>query len=421
MTRHIPFERLHNFRDLGGYPTADGHAVRWGRLFRADSLGKLEGAGPDWDRFLGLGIATVIDLRHPWEIEEKGRVPEHPALAYHNLSIEHRPYDQPSLGPEVDTGPFLAEKFMEVAADGVKELRQALDVIAAPGAGPVVVHCASGKDRTGQLTALVLALLGVPDEVIVEDFALTGLATERLLADWRADHGGESPRWPGYGRAPAEVMRLFLAATADTYGSVRAYAAEQLGVDAELIAALRHNLLDPALTFRRADETDLALLVGLRDAAANWQISRGIDQWQPGELGEDHFRARLADGEVWIAHLGPAGGPVAGAWELWWDDPAAWGSRPGAAGYVHRLMTDRAAAPPGTGRRMLAEAERRIAAAGRALCRLDCLADNAALRAYYQAAGYEVVGEQPAKSGARKAAYAVTLLEKPLPPAAGTR
>ncbi|WP_333770587.1 tyrosine-protein phosphatase [Streptomyces sp. IBSBF 2435] len=411
MSRHISFERLHNFRDLGGYPTADGHVVRWGRLFRADSLGKLGGA--DWDRFLDLGVTTVIDLRYPWEIDAKGRVPEHPGLAYHNLSIEHRPYDQPSLGPDVETGPFLAERFMEVAQDGVKELRQALDVIAAPDGGPVVFHCASGKDRTGQLAALVLALLGVPDDVIIEDFALTELATERLLADWRADHGGRSPQWPGYGRAPAEVMRLFLAAMADRYGSVAAYAAQELGADAELVAALRRNLLGPALAFRRADEADVPLLVGLRDAAARWQIARGIDQWHPGELGEDHFRARLADGEVWIATLG-TGGPVAGAWELWWDDPAAWGSTPGAAGYVHRLMTARDTAPPGTGRRLLAEAERRIAEAGLGLCRLDCLADNAFLHTYYRAAGYRVVGEQSVKSGVGQGTYAVTLLEKQL-------
>ncbi|WUH91644.1 GNAT family N-acetyltransferase [Streptomyces sp. NBC_00433] len=413
MSRHISFERLHNFRDLGGYPTADGQVVRWGRLFRSDSLGKLGGA--DWDRFLGLGVAAVIDLRYPWEVDAKGRVPEHPSFDYHNLSIEHRTYDQPSLGPEVEIGPFLAERFMEVAQDGVKELRQALDVIAAPDAGPVVFHCASGKDRTGQLAALVLALLGVPEDVIVEDFALTELAAERLLADWRADHGGESPRWPGYPHAPADVMRLFLASMAQTYGSVEAYAAGELGVDAELVAALRRNLLEPALAFRRADTADLPVLVGLRDAAARWQLARGIDQWQPGELGEDHFRARLADGEVWIATLGPDG-PVAGAWELWWQDPAAWGTRPGAAGYVHRLMTDRTTAPPGTGRRLLAEAERRIAEAGLPLCRLDCLATNPALRAYYEAAGYEAVGEQPAKSGTRKAAYAVTLLEKHLTP-----
>ncbi|MBF6049952.1 GNAT family N-acetyltransferase [Streptomyces sp. NRRL B-1677] len=176
------------------------------------------------------------------------------------------------------------------------------------------------------------------------------------------------------------------------------------------------------LTFRRAGEHDLTELTRLRDDAARWQIGRGIDQWKPGELGEDHFRARLADGEVWIATRDPgpggpgvgSGGPVAGAWELWWDDPAAWGAQPPVAGYVHRLMTDRRTAAPGTGRHLLAEAERRIAAAGRTLCRLDCLSSNARLRDYYEAAGYTVVGEQRAKDGGLGGTYTVTLLEKSL-------
>lgn len=243
MNRHISFERLHNFRDLGGYSAADGHSLRWGRLYRSDSLGKLR--GEDWRRFLDLGVGAVIDLRYPWEIEGKGRVPEHPSLTYHNLSIEHRPYDQPALGPEVETGPYLAQRYMEVAHDGVAELRAALEVIATAQT-PVAFHCASGKDRTGLLAALVLDLVGVSERDIVEDFTLTELATGRLLADWRADHQGRDPQWPGFGRAPAEVMSLFLDTLKREHGSVLGYATDVLGVDDELVAALRTRLLEPA-------------------------------------------------------------------------------------------------------------------------------------------------------------------------------
>ncbi|MGA4843600.1 tyrosine-protein phosphatase [Streptomyces sp. G45] len=73
MKRHIPFERLHDFRDLGGYGTEDGRAVRWGRIYRSGSLGELRDA--DWERFLGLGVRTVIDLRRPREIEARGARP----------------------------------------------------------------------------------------------------------------------------------------------------------------------------------------------------------------------------------------------------------------------------------------------------------------------------------------------------------
>jgi protein-tyrosine phosphatase len=239
--RHVKFERLHNFRDVGGYDTRDGRSVRWRRLFRSDSLSTL--AGPDWDRFLALGVRTVIDLRYPWEIEARGRVPDDGGYAYHNLSIEHRPYDQAALDPSVDPVHYLADRYAEVITDGVKELRQIVEIVAVAGNAPVVIHCASGKDRTGIVAALVLALLGVRERDIVADFALTGLATERLAAAWRANHPGRTLRWPGYGQAPAEVMRLFPYDVAARHGSLRGYATDQLGVDDALIDAMRTHLL----------------------------------------------------------------------------------------------------------------------------------------------------------------------------------
>lgn len=154
MRRHIAFENLHNFRDLGGYRTADGGTVRWDVLYRSDSLAKLR--GPDLDRFQELGVAAVIDLRYPWEIAAKGRMPETDGITWHNLSVEHRPYDQAEIDPDLDPWRYLADRFAEVAADGAVELREALKVIASTE-GPLVFHCASGKDRTGLLAAVVLS------------------------------------------------------------------------------------------------------------------------------------------------------------------------------------------------------------------------------------------------------------------------
>ncbi|MFJ7209053.1 tyrosine-protein phosphatase [Streptomyces sp. NPDC098789] len=240
MERHIGFDRLHNFRDLGGYRTADGSTLGWGRLYRADSLGKL--AGDDWERFLGLGIRTVIDLRYPWEIDAKGRVPEADRFAYANFSIEHRPYDQAEIDPEVDPWRYLADRFAEVAEDGVDEIRQAIELIAADP-GPTVFHCTSGKDRTGLIAALVLTHLGVPEEQVLADFALTELATARLADDWRAAHPDRTLNWPSYGRAPAEVMELVLADLSARHGSVDAYLTDRVGITAATTAALRARLL----------------------------------------------------------------------------------------------------------------------------------------------------------------------------------
>jgi ribosomal protein S18 acetylase RimI-like enzyme len=163
-----------------------------------------------------------------------------------------------------------------------------------------------------------------------------------------------------------------------------------------------------------ADDSDLPALTSLYDGAARWMLDNGIDQWQPGGKDAEHFRLRMKEGEVRLART--AGGEAVGAYELWWDDEPAWGPQPPVAGYVHRLMVDRATAPPGTGRALLAHAERRIAESGRPLCRLDCRSDNPGLLRYYRGAGYVVVGELATKTDGGGSPYAVTLMEKALGP-----
>jgi protein-tyrosine phosphatase len=207
-----------------------------GALYRSDSLSTLR--GEDRERFQALGVRTVIDLRHEWEIAAAGRVPESDELRYHNFSIERQPYYQAGLDPRVDAVSFLAERFAEVAADGVTELRQTLEVIASEGSAPVVFHCAGGKDRSGIVAALVLALLGVSQDDIAADFALTEATRDWLIADWRRTHPGEASLWPGYGRATAELMRLFLSDLAAKHGSVRDYTANLLGVTDDAVIAL---------------------------------------------------------------------------------------------------------------------------------------------------------------------------------------
>ncbi|MEU7700700.1 GNAT family N-acetyltransferase [Streptomyces sp. NPDC039028] len=165
------------------------------------------------------------------------------------------------------------------------------------------------------------------------------------------------------------------------------------------------------VSFRQADGGDAVLLAEMYDGAARWMLRNGIDQWKPGGKPVGHFRERVAAGEVWLASHG---GRAVGAYELWWEDEQAWGPQPPVAGYVHRLMTDRGSAPAGTGRVLLAHAEGRVAAGGRSVARLDCLSDNPRLRAYYEAAGYRAVGEEPGKLAADGTRYGVTLMERSL-------
>jgi len=303
MDRHVTFERLHNFRDLGGYRTESGDQVLTGAVFRADSLGKLSGA--DWEKFLGLGVATVIDLRYPWEIENKGRVPEAERFQYHNLSIEHRPYDQAAIDPDVNPWRFLADRFAEVIEDGADEIRQVIEHLAS-APGPVVFHCTSGKDRTGLIAAFTLTLLGVPRSEVLADFALTELATERLAADWRAANPERELRWPSYGRAPAIVMDLVFADLEARYGSVEEYLTSA-GLSVETVEQLRERLLMRSDTggSGRPEASRHAAITGLVPGA--FPARRG-PQGPPPSGPSPHNRDRrtvAAPGSATLTHCGP--------------------------------------------------------------------------------------------------------------------
>ncbi|MEV4564985.1 tyrosine-protein phosphatase [Nonomuraea sp. NPDC049419] len=243
MIRHIEFTNLCNFRDVGGYAAQGGRTVRWQRLYRADSLGWL--AGDDLAAYRALGVRSVIDLRHPFEVKKAGRVPESDCPHYQNLPIEGRRWELTPYNEEVGISRYLADRYLEITEDGIANLRTALETVAAADNAPVVVHCAAGKDRTGVLTALVLSLVGVDEDDIVADYALTGRATERFIADWRRRHP-DTPLWPGFGLAPAETMRLFLTDLTARHGSIERYVTQVLQLSPDAVAELRAHLLTEA-------------------------------------------------------------------------------------------------------------------------------------------------------------------------------
>ncbi|MGW0806122.1 tyrosine-protein phosphatase [Nonomuraea sp. NPDC002799] len=240
MIRHIEFTNLCNFRDIGGYAARDGRTVQWQRLYRADSLGWL--TGDDLTAFQALRVRTVIDLRHPFEVERMGRVPEAEGQHYQNLPIEGRRWDTAAFSEEAGVGRYLADRYLEVTEDGVGNLRTALETVARADNSPAVVHCAAGKDRTGVLIAMILSLAGVSEDDIVADYALTGLATERFVADWSRRHP-DAPLWPGFGQAPAEAMRFFLTDMTRRHGSVENYVTDVLQLGPATVAELRRHLL----------------------------------------------------------------------------------------------------------------------------------------------------------------------------------
>jgi protein-tyrosine phosphatase len=248
LDRLVTFESVHNFRDLGGYPTTDGRRTRWGRLFRADGLQRLTAA--DLEVLRPLGLRTVIDLRTVRELEERGSFPLdlHPA-DFHHLPVIDVTWARDEAHQGRNPVEFLASQYGAMLAEGEPRLADAFRVLATPDALPAVFHCAAGKDRTGLLAALVLSALGVPDELVAEDYGLSRAAMERTLA-WADRQAAEvRARWEQvpsiHLAAEPEAMRRVLAELHARHGSVRAYV-RSIGVGDAVLERLDDALLEDA-------------------------------------------------------------------------------------------------------------------------------------------------------------------------------
>lgn len=235
-----------NFRDLGGYAGADGRTVRWRRVFRSDSLFRVtpEDAAHVVEE---LGLATIVDLRTAEEVAHFGRgALESSGLHYHQVPIlDETQRTDPELIPKRP----LEDLYLLMLDTAASQMARVLRLLATHDTHPVVFHCAVGKDRTGIVAAVLLKLLGVSDDDVVADYALTAEVMPTMIERFRAyadREGKERLR-----EVPAHVfsaepatMRAVLDALRHRYGSVDGYAAA-IGLRPDEVEALRAALLGP--------------------------------------------------------------------------------------------------------------------------------------------------------------------------------
>jgi protein-tyrosine phosphatase len=244
--RVIRLDAVHNFRDMGGYPTSDGRTTRWGLLFRADGLYRL--TGDDLDVVRTLGLRTVIDLRTFAELDERGTFPqdEHP-VNFHHVPVIDSTWTEAQAGAATDAADFLEHAYVSMLEEGEHKLAQAMVTLCVPGALPAVFHCAAGKDRTGMLAMLVLGCLDVLPEYIVADYALTAEGMERMR-EWSAReypelHARIMAGPAVFSAAVPEAMLRMIGHVNRRHGSIKEFALA-LGVPSTAIDHLRSELLD---------------------------------------------------------------------------------------------------------------------------------------------------------------------------------
>ena len=240
--RRIDLEGCLNFRDLGGYPTRDGRLVRWRRLFRSDGLHLLTAA--DIRRLRDeIGLAEVIDLRSTAELSSEGRgmLAAEPLRFHHVPLFDGEVREQRAKAAEMT----LADRYALMAEFAAERIAGVITRLA-EASGPAVFHCAAGKDRTGVISAILLALLDVPDEVIVADYAATqdnlDAIVDRLMSlDGYKQMLASLP--PDTLHAKPETMIALLQHLGARFGSVADYA-RQAGVSEQAIASLRASLVE---------------------------------------------------------------------------------------------------------------------------------------------------------------------------------
>lgn len=253
--RLVRMEGTTNFRDLGGYPTAEGQRTRWGVVFRSDGLHRL--TVEDVALIGQMGLRVVYDLRRDAEREREPSVELPPDVRRELLTIGGASGEGREILEQITSGEverigdeFLIDAYQQMIGRDGPTFGRLLTGLTDPGGLPALFHCSAGKDRTGASAALLLALLGVDQATILEDYELTGrLYSERRIEELRptfAASGIDIENVRALFSAPRAAMEGLLATVDEQHGGVERYLLEQGGMTAETVDELRRLLLQSA-------------------------------------------------------------------------------------------------------------------------------------------------------------------------------
>lgn len=264
----LPFENVLNFRELGGYPAADGRTVRRGVFYRSGNLDKFRTPN-DIALYESLGLRYILDLRSNLERAQRpDRVPAGAryegisAMRFANgddidfspegmerLHAEGRQWAQENGRPDTEFEYFAGlYSRMPFNNPAYRALMQAMDA----GETPLLFHCSAGKDRTGVGAMLILLALGASRQTALQDYLLTNRWRKEPI---RAFIAANQAEWDTGDKAVREhlfsiegVVPYFgnaaLNAIERRYPSYAAYFEDQFGLSADRLAVLRDRYLE---------------------------------------------------------------------------------------------------------------------------------------------------------------------------------
>jgi protein-tyrosine phosphatase len=261
--RAIRMTSVPNLRDLGGWPTRTGGKVRAGLLYRSTALDKL--AGEEMAAFAGFGIRSVYDLRTEAErTAAPDRLPpgtEHVVVDVLADSADAAPAQLLNVltNPEAAQEMLGGGRALALFQAGYRQMvslpsaragyRRLFSDLTREEHRPALFHCTTGKDRTGWAAASLLMLLGVPDDLVMEEYLLTNtqlLPAEKPVFDQFRALGGDPDLLRWVVGVASEYLEAARAEMRREFGTLEGYFAEGLKLDEVAQEALRTAFVESA-------------------------------------------------------------------------------------------------------------------------------------------------------------------------------
>ncbi|OMP32312.1 tyrosine-protein phosphatase [Mangrovimonas sp. DI 80] len=250
--REIVLEHSFNFRDIGGIPTKDGKHTKFGMLYRSGEISEL--SKEDLAYMEEIGLATILDLRSNYEIEEQPDIYPN-GVNWLHMPIGNMDNKDPKAmlkqitdaDPETFDGDAMMEQFSVEFVEHPEPFKKLFQKIVEDGDSPILFHCSAGKDRTGFTSAFILYTLGVDKETIMDEYVLSNFYryphNESTIKKAATFYGiDERILRPLMGVKRSYLERGFKEIEAK-YGSVDNFLQTEIGVDSLVQAKLRHRYL----------------------------------------------------------------------------------------------------------------------------------------------------------------------------------
>jgi len=246
--RIVKLDGASNFRDLGGYPTRDGHHVKWGHIYRSADISKL--TDKDLQTLQTLHLTTVCDLRGPQEYQSApDRLPagvnriELPAGS-ENVNTAQLPAQ---LQKAANRDSVMAATYTKIDHFKAKYKPMFDQLLTMDTTQSLLFHCTAGKDRTGIGAALVLSALGVDQATILKDYAATDVywqpGREQIVQRMKQGGLSEEAIKAMLAANPAYLTATFKTIN-DQYGSMDTFLAQQMELTPDKLATLRAKYLN---------------------------------------------------------------------------------------------------------------------------------------------------------------------------------